>query len=241
MGDGGGGGRRAGGLDEKTLLEVAHLWCSWRVARGAVHALNNALTACAGLVEMEGAPPELESELGRCVRITRRLTDYHPLRFEASREADLVAVARRAAYILRETASRRFELAVDLPDDFLAVDEDPARLELLALSLAWRLLDTSRRGGLLRLAVVRDAKPGAAALDLELFASDVAPKCADDLLDAAKGSRGERLALQAVENIVAACGGALEARALPGGLRARVLVPLADDELEGSVGGVPGR
>jgi len=228
--DGGGAGRRAGGLDEKTLLEVAHLWCSWRVARGAVHALNNALTACAGLVEMEGAPPELESELGRCVRITRRLTDYHPLRFEASREADLVAVARRVGALLRETASRRFQLALDLPDDFLAVDEDPARLELLVLSLAWRLLDTSQRGGLLRLAIVRDAKPGAAAVDLELFASDVEPDAADGLLDGARGSRGERLALQALESIVAGCGGALEARGLAGGLRLRALVPLTEDE-----------
>jgi len=231
MGDGGGAGRRAGGLDEETLLEVAHLWCSWRVTRGAVHALNNALTACAGLVEMEGAPPELESELGRCVRITRRLTDHHPLRFEAGREADLVAVARRVAAILRETASRRFEVAVELPDDFLAVEEDPARLELLALALAWRLFDTSQRGGLLRLAVVRDAKPGAAAVDLELVASDVAPDTADGLLDGTRGSRGERLAFQALENIVAGCGGALEARGLPGGLRARVLLPLAEDEL----------
>jgi len=232
MGDAGGAGRRSGGLDERALLEVAHLWCSWRAARGATHALNNALTASAGLIEMAGAPLELEAELGRCVRITRRLTDHHPLRFDRSREADLVAVVRRAAALLRETTSRRFELAVELPDDFLVVEEDPARLELLVLTLAWRLADASGRGGLLRLAVVRDAKPGAAAVDLELFASDLSPESADRLLDPGCTSAGEALALQALERIAAGCGGALEARPLPGGLRARALLPLAEDELE---------
>ena len=217
-------------LDEAALLEIAHLYCFWRIARGAAHALNNALTAAAGLLDAGGSSKEVEREIDRCVRATRGFTDQHPLRFGRRSEGELVAVVRRVAGLLRDAGSRRLELELALPDEFFHLEADPARVELLLLCALGRLLDASARGGRLRIAVAEGPKPASARVEAELLAADAAGADAEALLDpAAAASVAEAIALEAARRVAEGCGASLGARALPdGGLALCAIFPTVE-------------
>jgi len=220
--------RMLAGLDEAALLEVAHLYCVWRVTRGATHTLNNALTALAGLIDAPGGGGLVDVELERCGRAARGLTSHHALRFGREEDAELAALVRRAASLLGDTLGSRYALEVEIPAAFFYVEADPARIELLLLILGYRLADLSMRGGRVRLGVGEGEKPDSACVELELLAGDLPEASEESLFDpAAAPGAGAALALAAAGVIAAGCGASLAPRRVPGGLQVRALFPCA--------------
>lgn len=216
-------------LDETALLELAHLWCSWRLARGATHALNNALTVASGLADLAGGEDDLRGQLDRCIGITRSLTEHHPIRLGHRDEGELSGLMRGIVALLRTNLSRNFELEAELVDEFFPLEHDPARIELLLLCVLLCAVGLSQRGGRLNLSLETGPKPATAAVGIELWATDVAAGAADTLLDPASApSTGQALALEAVRRVAARCDAALAARRLQGGLGVRILIPVAE-------------
>ncbi len=216
--------RQVPGIDEEALLEIAHLQCVWRTTRGAAHTLNNALTALCGLVDEPESAGEMEQELGRCTRAARSLTAHHTSRFGRVEEAELGAVVRHVAPLLSDTLGSRFSVEADLPAEVFHVAVDPARLELLLLTLAYHMADRCEVVACMRLAAAPGDKPDTAALEVDLYAQGLEDASAETLLNPnlADGA-GNAFALQAVLAVVAGCGGSLSARGLPGGLRVRAV------------------
>lgn len=220
---------RAAGLDEKALLEVAHLQCAWRMTAGAAHALNNALTAVTGLANVPGEEIELQRELDRCIRISRSLTAHHSAHFGRTEETELSGVLRRVTPALEDTLSRRFQLVTEAPPEPLHLEADPARIELLVFLLVYRLADLARADARLRVAVSLGDKPDTALLELDLVGDELSALALDEVLDpAAAPDAGSELSLQAACAVVAGCGGSLAARPVPGGVRLRALFPSLD-------------
>jgi hypothetical protein len=222
--------RQVPGLDEDALLEIAHLQCVWRTTRGAAHTLNNALTALYGLV---GAPEdvgEMEEELDRCTRAARNLTAHHPSRFGRGEETELGAVVRRVAPLLADTLGSRFSVESDAPAEALHVPVDPARVELLLLTLVYQVTDRCEGNVRLRLAAGPGDKPDTAALEVDVYARGLDDHSAESLLNPqlVEGA-GDAFALEAVLAVVAAAGGSLSTRSLPGGLRLRAAFPCEAD------------
>jgi hypothetical protein len=211
--------RAASRLADADLLELTRLFVVHAITRGAAHALNNALTSLAGGIDAGAEPELIERELQRCTQIARSLVAGHGLRFGTSGEADLAAHVRQVAAVLGDTLGSRFEVAFERRDESLFVEADPARLELLALVLGFRLAGATRLGGGLRIAVGAGEKPQTASIELELSAGDVPPDAADRLLDpAAAGDAGLALALESATRTVADARGSLAARARDGGV-----------------------
>lgn len=218
------------GIDEETLLEIAHLQCVWRTTRGAAHTLNNALTALCGLVDVPEGASELEEELGRCTRAARNLTVHHASRFGRMDETELVALVRHVVPLLSDTLGSHFTVEADVPAEVFHLDADPARIELLLLTLAYHMADRCDAAARLRVAVVAGDKPDTAALEVDLYAPGVDDASAETLLNPNLVERaGDAFALQAVLAVVAGCGGSLSAHALPGGLRVRAVLPCESD------------
>jgi hypothetical protein len=216
-------------LDEAALLELAHLWCSWRIARGSVHALNNALTAASGLADIPGSEDGLRDQLNRCIGVTRSLTDHHPIRLGHRDEGELAGLMRGIAALLRVNLSRSFELEVELVEEFFPLEHDPARIELMLLCVLLCAVGQSQRGGRLRLRLEAGPKPATAAVGIELLATDIDAGAADTLLDPGSApSAGQALALEAVRQVAAHCDAALAVRRLDGGLGVRILLPVAE-------------
>lgn len=218
------------GIDEQTLLEIAHLQCVWRTTRGAAHTLNNALTALCGLVDVPEDGGELEEELGRCTRAARNLTSHHASRFGRMDETELVAAVRRTVSLLEDTLGSRFTVETDVPAEIFHVEVDPARIELLLLTLAYHLSERCDAAARLRVAAADGDKPDTAALEVDLYAQGLDDASAESVLNPNLAERaGDSFALQAVLAIVAGCGGSLSARALPGGIRVRAVLPCEAD------------
>lgn len=218
------------GIDETTLLEIAHLQCVYRTTRGAAHTLNNSLTALCGLADVPDSGEDLEEELGRCTRAARSLTAHHAGRFGRMEETELVGLVRRVVSLLEDTLGSRFTVEADVPAEIFHVEVDPARIELLLLTLAYHLADRCHSAARLRVAVSAGDKPDTAALEVDLYAQGLDDASDEMLLNPSLLERaGEALALEAVLAIVAGCGGSLSARALPGGIRVRTVLPCDDD------------
>ena len=125
-----------------SVEEIARLAVLWRLAAGAAHSLNNALTAILGEASFlsddhKDDPQVVEgcdaiiAEVDRCARLTRGvLARRHPAQGRSA-EVDLVRLVGDLGRMLHETLGRRIELDVALPDDLLLVAGDAEALELL--------------------------------------------------------------------------------------------------------------
>jgi hypothetical protein len=213
-------------LDDAALFELARLHLMQCLTRGAAHALNNALTALAGMLDAGAEPDAVDGEVHRSIDLARTLGAGHSLRAGAGSEADLASGVRRACELLRSTLGSRFELQLELRAESLFVEADPARLQLCVLVLAFRLAEQSRRGGVLRIAVGEGEKPDTGLLELELLAPDVTRDAALDLLDPDHApDAGAAAALLCIARDVAALGTGLEAEYAADALRVRAYLP----------------
>ena len=214
---------------------MARLESQRRLALGAAHTLNNALTAALGEVgflrdERKGDPAVVEAcdavarELERCVRATAALLPRR--RASGPGPTDLVRAARDAASLLRATLGRRGALDVRAPDDLLLVGADASDLDLLIVLLVQAAVERVGRSARLELSV---APRGAAGARLEL---DARVAAAGDLAHERASGAGDDPAARnqqlALEVLAARSGGALAVQeAAPGCWRARLDFALA--------------
>jgi signal transduction histidine kinase len=154
----------APGLDPAVAGELVQLEALRRMALGAAHAWNNALTAILGdvrwlLEERAGDPAvaracrDIEREAQRCARLTRALQARGAWRSGEPGEVDLGALAEGLAPVLRETVSSSVELAWEVPERTPWVRGRRADAELLVLLAAQALVRDAPGGSVLRIAL----------------------------------------------------------------------------------------
>jgi C4-dicarboxylate-specific signal transduction histidine kinase len=229
--------RRSAPVPPAALLsveETARLAVLWRLAAGAAHSLNNALTAILGEASflcddhkddprvVEGCDAII-AEVDRCARLTRAVLARRPSAQGRGAEVDLVRLVGDLARMLDETLGRRIELEVALPDDLLVVMGDGADLELLCLALVHFASDLQPGSARLRLGVEPGPGSGEISLGVALHATDLPEGAARRVLEpAAVASPLERLALEAVQLVAEAHGARIASREAPGCLEVRV-------------------
>jgi signal transduction histidine kinase len=213
-------------------VEVARLEAQRRLALGAAHTLNNALTAALGELaflrdERKGDPAVVEAcdsaarELERCVKAAAALL---PQRSGGGPgPTDVVRAARDTASLLRATLGRRGELEVRAPDDMLLVAADAGDLHLAIVLLVQAAVERVGRSARLVLAI--DARAGAARLALDARVADAAGLAHEGTVHGDHAAaRTRQLAL---DELAARGGGAVAIAAPePGRFHAQLELPL---------------
>jgi len=211
--------------DAGGLVELARLEALRRVALGAAHTLNNALTGALGELaflrdERKDDPSVVEAceaiarELERCVRAAAALQPARPARGLGA--VDLVRAARDAAARLRPVLGRRAALEITAPDDLVLVEADAGDLDLLVVLLIQAGVERAGRAARLALAVER-APDGGPQLALAASAPAAEPGAAQT-----PGGGSGALA-RALRALALCCGGRFAEGSSPqGGWRAEV-------------------
>lgn len=221
--------------------EVARLEALRRLAMGAAHALNNAMTAAMGEASLLGeerkedrlvaeASASMLGELERCARITRALlTRRHPSQ-GGRRDVDLVRTLRELGNVLAETLGRQHDLQVAYPDDLLPVRADAPSLELLLLALVHYAADHSGGSAEIRLSAQPDAERRYAEVRLEVTAPTLPEYASAAVVDPSRAPDAvTRLSLESVARVAAALDAPRHAAATgPDAWAALVRIPLAD-------------
>jgi signal transduction histidine kinase len=146
-------------LDPDLAGELAQLEALRRMALGAAHAWNNALTAILGevrwLAEQRAGDPavaracaDIEREAQRCARLARALQARGDWRPGEPGELDLGALAGSLAPVLRDTVTSSVELAWEVPAETPWVRARRADAELLLLLAVQALLREAPSGEL---------------------------------------------------------------------------------------------
>lgn len=220
-----------------SIEETARLAVLWRVAAGASHSLNNALTAILGEASfladdykddaqvVQGCDAII-AEVDRCARLTRAVLARRASQ-GTSREVDLGRLVGDLGRLLHETLGRRIELEVALPDDLLLVSGDAEALELLCLGLVHFASDLPPGGGCLRLGVARGPGSDEVSLSVTLQAAGLPAGAAERVLEPGSSPAPlERVVLEAAHRVADAHGARIESRQGAGRLEARVSFPV---------------
>ena len=223
-----------------SVEEIARLAVLWRLAAGAAHSLNNALTAILGEASFlsddhKDDPQVVEgcdaiiAEVDRCARLTRAvLARRHPAQGRSA-EVDLVRLVGDLGRMLHETLGRRIELDVALPDDLLLVAGDAEALELLCLALVHFASDLQQDGARLRVGVGRGPGSAEISLSVAVHAAGLPEGAARRVLEPGTiASPLERVALEAARRVAAAHGARITSSEAPGRLEVRVSLPALD-------------
>ncbi|HEY8493388.1 MAG TPA: hypothetical protein VIN04_05810 [Myxococcota bacterium] len=152
------------GLEPALAGELAQLEALRRMALGAAHAWNNALTSILGDLRwlreeraddpvVRGVCTEIEREAQRCVRLSRALQARGHWQPGVPGDLDLGAVLAGLAPVLRDTVSRSVELTWEIPEDAPWVHGRRADAELLVLLAAQALLRDAPGGSTLHIAL----------------------------------------------------------------------------------------
>ena len=225
------------------VAEAARLVALERLYAGALHALNNALTAIGGeagfLLEHAKPNPAVEeacqavlAQVERCGRLTHRVLGQRaacqegaprelPSR-ETGEELDLVRVADAVRELLGETLGARIQLRIEAPVEPLPVRGARDAFELLIVSLVHHAAESAPGAVQLHLAIAANA--GEPCLDLPVEAREQVANAAESLLDPRlAGSPLERARLEWIASATAALGGRCHAqRTGPCGWTARL-------------------
>jgi two-component system, cell cycle sensor histidine kinase and response regulator CckA len=137
-----------------------------RLAGGIAHDFSNVLTvitgACERLQDRVGAVPgaagDIESILrnsDRAASLTRQLLAFSRQQTLAPQPLDLGALVRKATHLLKRLIGEHIQLAIELPEQQVAVEADPTQLEQVLMNLAINARDAMPEGGLLNIAVRR--------------------------------------------------------------------------------------
>lgn len=186
--------------------EVAHLEICRRQSAGAAHTLNNVFTSLLGELALLGdeckddpvveeSVAALQSELERCVKLVRNGLVRSPMANSRDGEVDLGLLLSRCVQVLEGTLPRRVVLTTQVPDDSWLVQGNAAEIEVMVLSLVFRLGDLVPGGCMdVQVSLGEGEAAGTLALRLDLQAADlpvdarqrlVDPGLADDATDAA--------------------------------------------------------
>jgi signal transduction histidine kinase len=152
------------GLEPAVAGELAQLESLRQMVLGAAHAWNNALTGILGnarfLLEERPDDPavahacaDIERAARRCARLARALEGRTRWRPGEPGEADLGAVARGLAPVLRESVASSVDLRWDVPAQAPWVQARHADAELLVLLAAQLLLQGAPGATELRIVV----------------------------------------------------------------------------------------
>ena len=132
--------------------ELANLEVFRRQAEGAAHSLNNAFTSLLGEIALLGDERKddpvveetvsvLREQLERCVRLVRNGLVRPPLQPPDRIEVDLGLLVSRCVRVLEGTLPRRITLATHVPDESWLLRGDAAEIEVMLLSLLFRMGD----------------------------------------------------------------------------------------------------
>lgn len=231
--------RRAGASTEARLgrEETARLLSLWRLAAGAAHTTNNALTAILGeasyLRDEYKADPQvvaccdaITAEVDRCARLMRALlVRRQPAR--CADETDLGRLLGELRELLPETLGRRYEVSVEPLGELAVVAGGPTRIELLVLCLLQ--VACARAGQQGRIELSARAGPRSARIALAVHAPGLAAEDARAFDADGAADPAQHTLVVAANELLEELEATLDVRAAPGRLETHVELALAPD------------
>jgi len=175
--------------------ELANLEVFRRQAEGAAHTLNNAFTSLLGELALLGderkddpvvdeAITALREQLERCVKLVRNGLVRPPLRPANGGEVDLGLLLSRCIRILDGTLPRRVTLSAQVPDESWLLRGNAAEIEVMLLSLLFRMGDLVPGGCMdVRISLSDGTGAGTLALHVDVAAPDLPADARQRLVD----------------------------------------------------------
>lgn len=175
--------------------ELANLEVFRRQAEGAAHTLNNAFTSLLGELALLGderkddpvvdeAIGVLREQLERCVKLVRNGLVRPSLRPPRAGEVDLGLLLTRCVRILDGTLPRRVMLTTRVPDESWLMRGEAAELEVLLLSLLFRMGDLVPGGCVeVDISLAEGSAAGTLALHVDVEAPDLPADARQRLVD----------------------------------------------------------
>jgi PAS domain S-box-containing protein len=171
-------------LRDEQLRQAQKMEAVGRLAGGIAHDFSNVLTVITAASERlydrvgdrREAVGDIESILRNCERaasLTRQLLAFSRQQTLTAQPLDLGQLVRRAGRLLKRLIGEHIVLALDFPDEVLAVEADPTQVEQVLMNLAINARDAMPDGGSLRLSIQRTTVD-------EEFASNHAPMVPGD-------------------------------------------------------------
>ncbi len=153
-------------LRDEQLRQAQKMEAVGRLAGGIAHDFSNVLTviisASERLYDRVGdrreALPDIESILRnseRAASLTRQLLAFSRQQTLTAQPLDLGQLLRRAGRLLKRLIGEDIVLAIDFPDEVMAIEADPTQIDQVLMNLAINARDAMPEGGSLRLAVRR--------------------------------------------------------------------------------------
>jgi two-component system, NtrC family, sensor histidine kinase HydH len=214
---------------DREILRTEQLAAVGQVAAGVAHELRNPLTSVKMLVQAgkerqpaPGLPPEdlgiIEQEVRRMEQYIQTFLDFaRPPRSER-RQADLVAVLRRALALVEGRVRRqKVTLVADLPPEPVRLLIDPEQIHQVTVNLLLNALDALPRGGTIHLTldkhlVSRNGSSGSAIkVSIRDSGPGISPRIQERLFQPFVSSKetGVGLGLSISKRLVEAHGGTI--------------------------------
>jgi PAS domain S-box-containing protein len=135
-----------------------------RLAGGIAHDFSNVLTVITGACErlqdrvghVTDAALDIETILrnaDRAASLTRQLLAFSRQQTLAPQPLDLNLLVRKATHLLKRLIGEHIHLALEIPEQSMAVEADPTQLEQVLMNLAINARDAMPDGGSLNIAV----------------------------------------------------------------------------------------
>jgi hypothetical protein len=175
--------------------ELANLEICRRQAAGAAHTLNNVFTSLLGELALLGdeckdepvvdeAVSALRGQLERCVKLVRNGLVRPAMGAPRDGEVDLGLLLSRCIRVLEGTLPRRILLSTCVPDESWLVRGDAGEIEVMLLSLVFRLGDLVPGGCMdVRISLAEGDVANSLALHLDLEAAELPADARQRLVD----------------------------------------------------------
>jgi len=241
-------------LRDEQLRQAQKMEAVGRLAGGIAHDFSNVLTVITAASERlydrvgdrREAVGDIESILRNCERaasLTRQLLAFSRQQTLTAQPLDLGQLVRRAGRLLKRLIGEHIVLALDFPDEVLAVEADPTQVEQVLMNLAINARDAMPDGGSLRLSIQRTTVdeefarnhapmlPGDyVLLEVEDTGSGMSPETAahafEPFFSTKHPSQGTGLGLATVYGIIKQSGGYIWIDTQPGrGTTFRIYLP----------------